>query len=96
MTMAETSINIRISSVLGMTTGGRRMYTCRGTTVRDVLEDLFVAEPALRIHLFDDSGAVRQHVLIYVGEENMRWLGGLDAEVGDRKTLTILQAVSGG
>ncbi len=72
------------------------MFTGRGVTVRDVLEDLVATEPALRVHLFDDTGAVRQHILIYVGEKDLRWIAGLDAEVGDRTTITILQAVSGG
>ena len=94
--MAETSIEIQISSTLAMMTGGRRVFLCNGITVRDALEDLFTTEPVLRVHLFDDGGAVRPHILIYAGEENVRWIGGLDAELGTRKSVTILQAVSGG
>ena len=44
----------------------------------------------------DEAGEVRQHVLIYVGDEQLRWIGGLDAGMAGRTSITILQAVSGG
>ncbi|GMQ81031.1 MAG: hypothetical protein BMS9Abin05_0461 [Rhodothermia bacterium] len=94
--MPEQEVEIHISSVLAMITGGRKDYKCAGSNVRLVFENLFTQEPSLRVHILDENNAVRQHVLVYVGEEDLRWLGGLDAKLSGPTDITILQAVSGG
>lgn len=94
--MPEQEIEIHVSSVLAMVTGGRKKFRCIGSTVNSVFEHLFDQEPSLRVHILDEQGAVRQHVLVYVGDEDLRWLGGLDAELNSPTTITVLQAVSGG
>ena len=94
--LSEQEVEIHISSVLAMMTGGRKEYKCTGSSVRSVFENLFTQEPSLRVHILDENRAVRQHVLVYVGEEDLRWLGGLDAELRGPTHITILQAVSGG
>lgn len=70
--------------------------SAEGETLRDALEDAYRKVPALRVHLCDETGAFRPHVLCFLNDVNSRWLddGGLRLRDGD--SITILQAVSGG
>lgn len=94
--MPEAAIEINISSVLALMAGGQKIYHCAGSTVRSAFDNLFEQAPSLRVHILDESGMVRQHVLVYVGDENLKWIGGLDAELSGPTQITVLQAVSGG
>jgi len=65
-------------------------------TIAGALDALVRAHPSLRVHLFDESGRFRQHVLCFHNRTNTRWLDRLDVPVAPGDTLTLLQAVSGG
>ena len=65
-------------------------------TLQEALEDAYVQLPGLRVHLCDESGRFRRHVLCFVNEVNTRWLDGQDPPLHDGDCITILQAVSGG
>lgn len=90
------TVRIQIPSLLARIAGVERRLTGEGETVIDVLDDVLTRVPALRVHLFDESGALRPHVLCFLNETNTRWLDSLDAPVSDGDEITILQAVSGG
>ncbi len=64
--------------------------------VRDALAALWTLHPAVRDLVMDEQGRVRQHVNVFVGEECIRWTGGLETPVHDRDELWIVPAVSGG
>lgn len=66
------------------------------TTVADALAALWQAYPGLRDRILTEQGEVRQHVNIFVGEENIRYCGGLGAPVRDGSVITLVPAVSGG
>jgi len=51
--------------------------------------------PALSVHLFDETGAFRQHVLCFHNDTNTRWLPTREVPLADGDRVTILQAVSG-
>ena len=65
-------------------------------TVRDALRALEQRCPGVVTRVVDEQGNVRPHVNLFVGEENVRFLGGLDARVPAGTTIYILPAVSGG
>ncbi|HXT19298.1 MAG TPA: ubiquitin-like small modifier protein 1 [Thermoanaerobaculia bacterium] len=65
-------------------------------TVGGVLAALFAAHPALRDRLVGETGQLREHVNLFVGNENVRYTGGFATPVADGAELTILPAVSGG
>ena len=65
-------------------------------TVAEALAALWQAYPGLRDRVLTEQGEVRQHVNIFVGEENIRDCGGFDAPVKNGTTITIMPAVSGG
>jgi molybdopterin converting factor small subunit len=83
---------VRLPRVLTETAGGGRRHAAEGSTVGEVLESLFRAEPGLRNHLLDETGQIRPHVLVFV-DANRADLG---TAVGAGSEVQVLQAVSGG
>jgi len=65
-------------------------------TVREALSAFVSGQPKLAERILDDQGEVRRHVNIFVGDEMIRFLQGLDTPVHDGDELTIFHAVSGG
>jgi molybdopterin converting factor small subunit len=66
------------------------------STVRDALRRLRERAPAVYDRVVTETGSVREHVNLFVGAENIRWAGGLDARVPEGSDVVILPAVSGG
>ncbi|MGB7284121.1 MAG: ubiquitin-like small modifier protein 1 [Candidatus Acidiferrum sp.] len=64
--------------------------------VRQALQALFVAHPGLRDRVLTESGETRQHVNIFVGNENVRYTGGLTTAVSAGAAISIVPAISGG
>ncbi len=58
-----TAARVRIPPVLRIATGGAREVPGRGETIRQVLDDLARTSPALALHLFDEAGAIRRHII---------------------------------
>lgn len=89
-------VTIELPSLLRGVLGGADSFPAEGETLREALEDAYRKVPALRVHLCDETGAFRPHVLCFLNDVNSRWLddGGLRLRDGD--SITILQAVSGG
>jgi molybdopterin converting factor small subunit len=67
-----------------------------GETLDEALEDAYERLPALRVHLCDESGNFRPHVLCFLNDVNSRWLQRSERRLRDGDRITILQAVSGG
>ncbi len=61
-----------------------------------VLADLERQHPGVRARLMDDGGQLRRFVNVYLNDEDVRFLGGLETEVSDGDSVTILPAVAGG
>jgi len=92
MPQATLELPTMVANVLG----GVRRVDVEGATLLDALEDAFAKHPALRVHLLDESGALRRHVLCFLNDENTRWSDGMDRRLRHGDRITILQAVSGG
>jgi molybdopterin synthase sulfur carrier subunit len=65
-------------------------------TVAEALALLFAQHPALRDRVVGETGALREHVNLFVGVENTRHTGGLQTPLAEGAELTILPAISGG
>jgi molybdopterin converting factor small subunit len=74
----------------------RGSLSIEGWTLMEALEDAYRQAPGLRVHLVDESGRFRQHVLCFLNDVNTRALDGPDPLLKDGDCITILQAVSGG
>lgn len=86
---------LELPSLLRNVLGGRDSFEVEGETLKEALEHAFRQVPALRVHIVDESGNLRRHVLCFHNDVNTRWLDG-DPGLADGDRITILQAVSGG
>lgn len=87
---------VRIPTPLRTLTGGSDEVKATGATVAEAIEDLEKKHPGIRDRLLDDKGAVRRHVNIYVGEEDIRFLEGLKTELKGGEQISIVPAIAGG
>lgn len=79
------------------TSGGPRVeITTTPGTVGEALAALWTVHPGVRDRVVDDRGNVRPHVNVFVGEESIRFTGGLSTPLGDGAEISIIPAVSGG
>lgn len=90
------SATVRIPTILRTYTGGASEVSADGSTLSELLENLESAHPGIRARVLDDAGALRRFVNIYVGDEDVRFVGGLDAPVSDGARVSIIPAVAGG
>ncbi len=89
-------VTVALPSLLAGIVAGARTLPIEADTLAGALDELVRQYPALKIHLFDESGAFRQHVLCFHNEESTRWLQSLDRPLAAGDVITIMQAVSGG
>jgi sulfur-carrier protein len=87
---------VRIPPVLRPSTGGEREVSAHGKTVGEVLGELASAHPTTRDQLFGENGQLNRFVNVYLNDEDVRVLEGLDTAVEPEDTLVILPAMAGG
>ena len=87
---------IKIPPVLRPSVGGEKEVTAAGDSVGDVLRALAEAHPATQSQLFSGEGDLNRYVNVYLNDEDVRVLDGLDTSVGEGDTLVILPAMAGG
>lgn len=89
-------VQVRIPSALLARTGHRRAVAASGKTIRDVISSLDLAYPGLRFNVCQETGELRPFVNIFLEDEDVRYLQGLDTPVGPGATLHIFHSVAGG
>ena len=87
---------VRVPTQLRSLTGGEGQITVDGSTVAEVLKALEAAHPGFHERLFDDQGGLRRFVNVFVADEDIRFLDGVDTDVKDGATVSIVPAVAGG
>jgi molybdopterin synthase sulfur carrier subunit len=87
---------VRIPTQLRTLTEGNGEVQVDGSTVGEILKGLDAAYPGFGERLFDDAGALRRFVNVFVADEDVRFLQGLDTPVDDKQTVSIVPAVAGG
>jgi molybdopterin synthase sulfur carrier subunit len=87
---------VKIPPVLRSQTGGDAQVSAGGSTVGEVLRGLADAHPGTRTQLFADSGELNRYVNVYLNDEDVRVLEGLETPVSDTDTVVILPAMAGG
>jgi sulfur-carrier protein len=73
-----------------------RVEVNAGASLLQVLQALFAVYPGLRDRVVTESGEARQHVNIFVANENIRYTGGLATAVVDGAEISIVPSISGG
>ena len=89
-------ISIRVPTQLRTLTGGAGEVAVDGSTVGEALKALDAAHPGFAGRLFDDDGQLRRFVNVFLADEDVRFLDGLNTLVTDGQTLSIVPAVAGG
>jgi sulfur-carrier protein len=93
------AIQVRIPTILRPFTGGEKAVTGAGDNLAELIDDLEANHPGLKERLLDttDTGSdLRRFVNVYVNDEDVRFLGGLDVELSDGDQVVVLPAVAGG
>ncbi len=90
------TVTVRVPTTLRTLTAGASEVAVEGATVADVLGNLEAAHPGFRDRLLDEDGSLRRFVNVFVADDDVRFLQGLDTPVPDGETLAIIPAVAGG
>ena len=86
----------RVPTTFRALTGGQAEVQVDGGTVGEVLSAIDAAHPGFRERLLDDDGGLRRFVNVFVSDEDVRYLQGLDTPVPDGAAVSIMMAVAGG
>jgi sulfur-carrier protein len=87
---------IKIPPVLRASVGGEREVSASGENVGEILRDLAESHPATSTQLFSEGGELNRYVNVYLNDEDVRVLDGLDTAVAEGDTVVILPAMAGG
>jgi adenylyltransferase/sulfurtransferase len=87
---------IRIPAPLRTFAAGRSIVRVSGATVGEALADLVVMYPALKAQLFELEGRLRPFVNLFVGEDLVRDLQGMETKLDDQARLVLLPSIAGG
>jgi molybdopterin synthase sulfur carrier subunit len=90
------SVVILLPSMLQAKAGNRTSLNVAGNTLREIIEALEQAVPGMQFHLCDESGELRPYVNIFLGQENIRYLEGLETPVLAGVPIRIFPSVAGG
>jgi MoaD family protein len=89
------AIEVRIPTILRTYTDGAKTVEASGDTLRSALADLDARHPGLQERIVDDAG-LRRFVNVYLNDEDVRFLDGIDTALSDGDVVTVLPAVAGG
>ncbi len=89
------AIEVRIPTILRNLTDGAKAVEGKGASLDELFTDLETRHPGLRGRLVDDKG-LRRFVNVYLNDEDVRFLDGINTKVADGDNVTILPAVAGG
>ncbi|MCL5048171.1 MAG: MoaD/ThiS family protein [Firmicutes bacterium] len=87
---------VRIPTQLRSLTGGNSEVAVEGGTVKEVIDNLEKNYPGIGERLLDESGSLRRFVNVYLVDEDIRFLDGLNTSLNPGQSLSIVPAVAGG
>ena len=89
------AIEVRIPTILRSYTGDQKAVTAEGASLSALIDSLEADHPGIKDRLVE-GGDLRRFINIYGNDEDVRFLGGLDAELSDGDQVVVLPAVAGG
>ena len=90
------SVKVRIPTPLRKLTKEQSEVDAAGGTIREIVDDLEKQFPGFKERMCDEQGDLRRFVNVYVGEEDIRFLEGLDTKIPEGEQVSIIPAVAGG
>ncbi len=89
------AVEVRSPTILRNYTGGAKAVDGSGDTLAEVIDSVESDHPGIKDRLIEE-GDLRRFINVYVNDEDVRFIGGLTAAVGDGDSVVILPAVAGG
>ncbi len=89
------AIEVRIPTILRTYTGGEKAVNGDGASLSALIDDLEANHPGLKDRLIE-NGELRRFVNVYVNDEDVRFIGSLEAPLSDGDQVVVLPAVAGG
>ena len=89
-------MTVNVTSVIEKLVGGQRSFESVGDSVKSLIENINEAYPGFSDQILEEDGELRRFVNIYLNDEDIRYLDGLDTELTDDDTVSILPALAGG
>ena len=89
-------ITVRLPGALRDATGGLTKLEANGRTLADVIADIDRRHPGFRGRVLDETGRLRSYVNVYIGEDDARSKGGMDAPVPEGSEVMVIPAMAGG
>ena len=90
------AVNVRIPTTMRPITGGDKLVSLEPGSLSEVIAALEAKHPGMGERLLDEDGALRKFVNVFVDDDDVRYLNGLDTAVQDTWTVSIIPAVAGG
>lgn len=92
------SIEVRVPTILRTYTGGEKTVTGEGASLGALIDDLEANHPGIKERLVEgeEKPELRRFVNVYVNDEDVRFLGGMETPLSDGDRVSILPAVAGG
>jgi sulfur-carrier protein len=90
------TIAVRLPTMLRPAAGGQAVVHAEGQTVGEVFEDLVGRYPELKALVLGPDGDLHRHLNVFLNDDDVRYLGKLDAKVSEDDELTLMPAVAGG
>ena len=90
------AVTVRIPTTLRPLSGGSSTVQVEGATLTEVITNLEAAHPGLQDRLLDETGALRKFVNLFVADDDVRYLDGLNTPTPAGATISIIPAVAGG
>ena len=89
------TIEVRIPTILRTYTDGAKAVDAQGVSLSALIDDLEASHPGIKDRLIE-NGDLRRFVNVYINDEDVRFIGGLEAELSDGDQVVVLPAVAGG
>jgi len=90
------SVSVRIPTILRNYTGGQSEVKATGGTLREVISDLEANYCGIAARILDDQGKLRRVVIVFVGDEDVRFAQGIDTATPEGTQISVIPAVAGG
>lgn len=90
------TVTLKIPAMLARLANGQKTLSVQGRTVREAIDDLERQFPGFKGYLYTSEGDVHKYINVYLDQDNVRFLEGLDTELKSADVISIIPAIAGG
>jgi MoaD family protein len=90
------AVTVNVPTIMRKHVDGQAQVQAEGSSLKELLDNLEAAHPGVTKNIIAEGGGLHRFINIYVNDEDVRYLGGLDAPLDEGDSVSILPAVAGG